>query len=123
MSKILKFLEVCQKDDIYAAQGATRWGNRDLYPIVVSERTISLPIRSLVTEPNCLPQYISHAYFSYWVQSGVCITARTLGSSLIGYGLTAGEACGAVLTGSVIAGVMAVLCGQVGRDLHLGVSS
>jgi cytosine/uracil/thiamine/allantoin permease len=89
----------------------------------VSERTVSLPPRLLVTEPNRLPQYTSRAYFAYWVTSGVCRTAWTLGSSLIGYGITAGEACGAVLTGSVNAGVMAVLCGQVGRDLHLGVGS
>jgi NCS1 family nucleobase:cation symporter-1 len=93
MSKILKFLEVRQKDEIYAAQGATRWGNRDLYPILVSERTVSLSIKSLVPKPNRLPQYASRAYFAYWVTSGVCLTAWTLGSSLIGYGLTAGEAC------------------------------
>lgn len=104
LSRILQGLEVKKrKDGVYEEYGTTRWGNRDLYPIVPSERT-----------------YTARAYFAYWVTTCVCINAWTLGSSLIGYGLTAAQTMGAVVIGSVLAALMAVLCGQPGRNLHLG---
>jgi nucleobase:cation symporter-1, NCS1 family len=100
---ILSVLQVKQKNVIYGQEEISRWGNRDLYPIIPSERT-----------------WTSKAFFAYWVTTCICVNSWTLGSSLIGYGLTAGQTCGAVLIGGVISGIMAVLCGQVGRDLHLG---
>lgn len=73
-SQFLKYIEVKKRDDAYASAGhATRWGNRDLYPIIKSERT-----------------YGWAAYYAYWMTGGVCLSSWTLGSSLIGYGLTAG---------------------------------
>jgi NCS1 family nucleobase:cation symporter-1 len=105
MAAIVKFLEpleVHHNDDAYASQGAHRWGNRDIYPIVKKERT-----------------YSTWAYFAYWATAGICITSWTLGSSMIGIGLTAGQACGAVLAGSTFASILGFLAGQAGRTLFL----
>lgn len=103
MSRYFRWLEVKPKNQVYGEKGTTRWGNKDLYPIPVADQT-----------------WDAGAYFVYWVTTSICVNAWTLGSSLIGYGLTAQQSMGAVVIGGVIAGIMAVLCGQVGRVLHLG---
>ena len=102
IKRLLEPLAVHHTDDAYASQGAHRWGNRDIYPIVKKERT-----------------YSTWAYFAYWATAGICITSWTLGSSMIGIGLTAGQACGAVLAGSTFASILGFLAGQAGRTLFL----
>jgi hypothetical protein len=52
--------------------------------------------------------------------SGVCLSSWTVGSSLIGIGLTAGQACGVVLIGCVLASASAFLNGTPGAMHHLG---
>lgn len=48
------------------------------------------------------------------VAGGTNATAWALGAAAIANGLSAGEACGAVLIGSVIAGMVAFTCGEPG---------
>lgn len=101
--KILKHLEVPHNEnDAYFAEGSNRWGNRDIYPIIPEERT-----------------YTWTAYLGYYFTSGFSSTSWTLGSGLLAVGLTAGQACGAVAIGSVIASINAFLCGQAGSDHHV----
>jgi nucleobase:cation symporter-1, NCS1 family len=102
-SAIAKFLEVRQRDEAYSEQGTTRWGNRDIYPIIPSERT-----------------YGPMAFFAYWLTAGICVSSWTLGSGLVGIGLTAGQAVGAVVVGGCIASTNAYLCGKCGADHHVG---
>lgn len=54
------------------------------------------------------------------VAAGFNATAYSLGSSNIANGLSAGEAIGGVLIGSVLAGLVAVLCGEPGVLYHVG---
>lgn len=99
----MKWAELPARKDIYQDQGTTKWGNHDLYPIVPNERT-----------------YGAGAYFLYWVTCGAGLSTFALGSSYVAVGLTAGEACGAILIGSTIASITALLCGRPGAEKHLG---
>ncbi|RDW95060.1 hypothetical protein BP5796_00823 [Coleophoma crateriformis] len=75
----MKKLEVKPTDDEYEAISTSRWGNKDVYPIAHDKRT-----------------YDVLAFYAYWGTCGICVTSFTIGSSLIGIGLTAGQAMGAV---------------------------
>lgn len=88
------------------ADSTKRWGNRDIYPIVAAERT-----------------YRWHDFFAYWFTAGICLSAYTLGSSLVAIGLTAGQALGAVLLGASFASMTAFLCGEAGRIHYIGYAS
>jgi NCS1 family nucleobase:cation symporter-1 len=103
MSKLLKWAELPARKDIYQDEGTTKWGNHDLYPIVPEERT-----------------YGRGAFLLYWVTCGTGLSTFAIGSSYIAVGLTAGEACGAILIGSCISSCNAILCGRVGADKNLG---
>lgn len=103
MSKLMKWAELPARTDIYQDRGTTKWGNHDLYPIVARERT-----------------YGTSAYMIYWVTCGAGLSTFALGSSYVAVGLSAGEACGAILIGSVVASATALLCGRPGADKHLG---
>ncbi|KEY68266.1 hypothetical protein S7711_07020 [Stachybotrys chartarum IBT 7711] len=103
MSKFMKWAELPARTDIYQDRGTTKWGNHDLYPIVASERT-----------------YGTGAYILYWVTCGAGLSTFALGSSYVAVGLTAGEACGAILIGSTMASGIALLCGRPGAEKHLG---
>ncbi|KAH8892607.1 hypothetical protein GQ53DRAFT_840931 [Thozetella sp. PMI_491] len=100
---IIKFLEV--KHDIaqYAEVGASRWGNKDIYPVLPERRT-----------------YTAWSYVTFCATAGICVTSWTLGSSMITVGLTAGESVGAVLIGSTLAGVLTYGSGMIGRKYHVG---
>lgn len=97
---IARKLEVKPTDDEYEAIETTRWGNRDVYPIPHDKRV-----------------YTVYSFLSYWVSissrhdlsiygrltickgtCGMCLSSWTIGSSLIGIGLTAGQAMGAVVS-------------------------
>lgn len=73
-------LEVKPTDDEYEALATTRWGNKDVYPVPHDKRT-----------------YGWLAFWAYWGTCGISISSWTIGSSLIGIGLTAGQACGVVV--------------------------
>ncbi|KAH8657101.1 permease for cytosine/purines, uracil, thiamine, allantoin-domain-containing protein [Tricladium varicosporioides] len=103
MSKFLKWAELPARTDIHQNKGTTKWGNHDLYPIVEKERT-----------------YGKGAFILYWTTCGAGLSTFAIGSSYIAVGLTAGEACGAVLIGTVISSCNALLLGRVGGEKHLG---
>lgn len=103
MSKYLKWAELPAREDIYQDKGTTEWGNHDLYPIVPKERT-----------------YGRGAYILYWMTCGGGLSTFAIGSSYIAVGLTAGEACGAILIGASIASMNALLCGRAGAEKNLG---
>lgn len=118
---LLRPLEVKHNQEKYSAQGTNRWGNRDIYPILEEKRI-----------------WNAWAFFIYWATAGgcstgilcptstsltslgICITSWTLGSSMIGIGLTAGQAVGAVLVGTCFASTLGFVAGQCGRVHHLG---
>ncbi|RDW83488.1 hypothetical protein BP5796_04979 [Coleophoma crateriformis] len=102
-TKVVKFLEVKPKGEAYAAYPPTRWGNRDIYPIIAAERT-----------------YQWYDFFAYWFTAGIALSGWTLGSSLVAIGLTAGQALGAVLLGASFASLNAFLCGEMGRQHYIG---
>lgn len=77
--------------------------NHDLYPIVKEERT-----------------YGTGAFLLYWMTCCAGLSTFAIGSSYVAVGLTAGEACGAVLIGACISSMNALLCGRVGAEKHLG---
>ncbi|PVH99763.1 hypothetical protein DM02DRAFT_642803 [Periconia macrospinosa] len=103
MSRFLKWAELPAREDIYQNRGTTKWGNHDLYPVVASERT-----------------YGTGAYTLYWATCAAGLSTFAIGSTYIAVGLTAGEACGAVIIGSCIACSSAILCGRPGAEKYLG---
>lgn len=76
-------LQVQPTDDEFEALATTRWGNRDVYPVSHDKRT-----------------YGVLAFYAYWGTCGISLSSWTIGSSLIGIGLTAGQACGVVVCAS-----------------------
>lgn len=80
LMSIVHHLEVKPTDDEFESIKTTRWGNKDVYPIPHDKRT-----------------YGVLAFFAYWGTCGISISSWTIGSSLIGIGLTAGQACGVVV--------------------------
>jgi nucleobase:cation symporter-1, NCS1 family len=103
MSKYMKWAELPARKDIYQDRGTTKWGNHDLYPIVPAERT-----------------YGRGAYLLYWVTCAAGLSTFAIGSSYVAVGLTAGQACGAVLIGASVSSMNALLCGRAGAEKHLG---
>ncbi|KAI1496219.1 hypothetical protein F5X99DRAFT_414337 [Biscogniauxia marginata] len=75
----LKKLEVKPTDDEFESIKTSRWGNKDVYPIPHDKRT-----------------YGWLAFYAYWGTCGISLSSWTIGSSLIGIGLTAGQACAVV---------------------------
>ena len=103
MSKYFRWLELLPREDVYAHVGTTRWGNHDLYPIPMKERT-----------------YTTLSFFAYWLSGGIGIVALTFGSSFIASGLNAAETICAILVGSCLASSMALLNCRPGTDMGLG---
>ncbi|KAK7907982.1 hypothetical protein PG985_015285 [Apiospora marii] len=100
---LLKRLEVRPADDEYESIATSRWGNKDVYPIPKDKRT-----------------YGWLSFYAYWGTCGISLSSWTIGSSLIGIGLTAGQACGVVVIGCVIASLSSYLNGAAGTIHHLG---
>ncbi|RDW75665.1 hypothetical protein BP5796_06486 [Coleophoma crateriformis] len=80
-----------------------RWTNRDVLPV-----------------PSYQRNYTTLAFAGWWVAGGTNATAWSTGSSNIANGLSAGEACGAILVGGFLSGLVAFLCGEPGVLYHLG---
>ncbi|KAK8056219.1 hypothetical protein PG993_001446 [Apiospora rasikravindrae] len=100
---LLEKLEVKPTDDDYESIVTSRWGNKDVYPIPRDKRT-----------------YGWLSFYAYWGTCGISLSSWTIGSSLIGISLTAGQACGVVVIGSVIASLSSFLNGAAGTIHHLG---
>ncbi|GBE85495.1 permease for cytosine/purines, uracil, thiamine, allantoin-domain-containing protein [Sparassis latifolia] len=101
MRRFLKAIEVpIDKDADYQND---HWTNRDLIPMPAERRT-----------------YAIWSYFIYWCISGLCISAYTSGSTMLAYGLTAQQAIGALVVGSVITGFLSISCGWMGERHHIG---
>ncbi|KAJ5619470.1 hypothetical protein N7510_003454 [Penicillium lagena] len=92
----------CPKDE-NAYYENTTWCNRDLIPIPPDRRT-----------------YGVWSYFGYWTVSGSCISAWSTGSTLLALGLSPQQAIGVVIIGGVLAGLLAVACGWMGENHHIG---
>jgi len=78
--ELLTRLEVKPTDDEYESIATSRWGNKDVYPVPRDKRT-----------------YGWLSFYAYWGTCGISLSSWTIGSSLIGIGLTAGQACGVVV--------------------------
>ncbi|KIH92767.1 hypothetical protein SPBR_02427 [Sporothrix brasiliensis 5110] len=96
-----KSIEVPKHDDSHYEN--TTWCNRDLIPIPPARRTFGV-----------------WSYFGYWTVSGSCISAWSVGSTLLAYGLSPQQAIGVVIIGGVLTGVLAVACGWLGEVHHIG---
>jgi nucleobase:cation symporter-1, NCS1 family len=99
----LRWAELPARTDIHQDKGTTEWGNHDLYPIVEKERTYGIG-----------------AYLLFWVTCGGGLSTLAIGSSYATLGLTAGQTCGAVLTGASLSSLNAILVGKAGAVHHLG---
>ena len=64
--------------------------------------------------------YGQGAFLLYWVTCAAGLSTFAIGSSYVAVGLTAGEACGAVLIGACISSMNSLLCGRAGAEKHLG---
>ncbi|EPE36531.1 hypothetical protein GLAREA_08694 [Glarea lozoyensis ATCC 20868] len=103
LSRFMQKLEVKPTDDEYESITTSRWGNRDVYPVAHDKRT-----------------YGVYAFVSYWGTCGICLSSWTIGSSLIGIGLTPGQAMASVTIGMLLASATAFLNGTPGAKHHLG---
>ncbi|KAH7309826.1 permease for cytosine/purines, uracil, thiamine, allantoin-domain-containing protein [Stachybotrys elegans] len=92
----------CPKDE-NANYANTQWCNRDLIPIPKDRQT-----------------YGAWSFIGYWTVSGSCVSAWTTGSTLLAFGLSPQQAIGVVIVGGVLTGLLAVACGWMGANHHIG---
>ncbi|KAM4060585.1 purine-cytosine permease family protein [Hirsutella rhossiliensis] len=92
----------CPKDDDASYENTT-WCNRDLIPIPPDRRTFGV-----------------WSYLGYWTVAGSCLSAWSTGSTLLAFGLSPPQAIGAVVVGGIITGLLAVACGWMGENHHIG---
>lgn len=101
--RAFEWAELPARQDINVWEGTTRWGNHDLYPIPKKEQT-----------------YRMYDYFSYYLVSGVTISGFTASSAYVTAGLGVWETIGAVMAGTILAGMVSWLGGQAGAEKRLG---
>ncbi|KAJ7855428.1 permease for cytosine/purines, uracil, thiamine, allantoin-domain-containing protein [Mycena leptocephala] len=101
LRRLLKYIEV--PIDANADYKNDHYTNRDLIPTPADRRTYSIS-----------------SYFIYWCISGMCISAYTVGSTLLAYGLSAPQAIGALVIGAMCTGCLSVACGWMGERHHIG---
>ncbi|KAM5493298.1 hypothetical protein McaMca56_006623 [Microsporum canis] len=99
--KLKRKLAVPIEEDTYYKN--TIWCNRDLIPIPPERRT-----------------WGALGYIGYWMVSGSCISAWTIGSTLLAFGLSPQQAIGCVAIGGILTGLFAVSCGWMGERHHIG---
>jgi NCS1 family nucleobase:cation symporter-1 len=99
--KFVKFIEVPQDAD--ATYKTDNMTNRDLIPMPRERRT-----------------YAIWSYCVYWCISGLCISAYTLGSSLLAYGLNCKQALGAIAIGAICVAPLVIACGWMGERHKIG---
>ncbi|KAL0568333.1 hypothetical protein V5O48_013655 [Marasmius crinis-equi] len=100
--RFLKRIEVPIDEDAHYKND--HWTNRDLIPMPADRRT-----------------YKIWSYFVYWCVSGMCISAYSLGSTLLAFGLTPQQAMGAIVIGAFCVGLLSVACGWMGERFHMHV--
>ncbi|KJZ73336.1 hypothetical protein HIM_07340 [Hirsutella minnesotensis 3608] len=81
----------------------TTWCNRDLIPIPPRRRTFGV-----------------WSFIGYWSVAGCCISAWSIGSTLLAFGLSPQQAIGAVVVGGVLTGLLSLACGWMGEQHHIG---
>ncbi|KAJ7830148.1 permease for cytosine/purines, uracil, thiamine, allantoin-domain-containing protein [Mycena olivaceomarginata] len=101
LRRLLKYIEV--PIDANADYKNDHYTNRDLIPTPADRRTYSIS-----------------SYVIYWCISGMCISAYTVGSTLLAYGLSAPQAIGALVIGAICTGCLSVACGWMGERHHIG---
>ena len=100
-NKFVKLIEVPQ--DAHATYQLDNMVNRDLIPMPKDRRTYGIG-----------------SYAVYWCISGLCISAYTLGSNLLAYGLNCKQALGAMAVGAISVAPLVVACGWMGEKHHIG---
>ncbi|KAJ7277845.1 permease for cytosine/purines, uracil, thiamine, allantoin-domain-containing protein [Mycena rebaudengoi] len=101
LRRLFKYIEV--PIDANADYKNDHYTNRDLIPTPANRRTYSIS-----------------SYFIYWCIRGMCISAYTVGSTLLAYGLSAPQAIGALVIGAMCTGCLSVACGWMGERHHIG---
>ncbi|KAJ6598305.1 permease for cytosine/purines, uracil, thiamine, allantoin-domain-containing protein [Mycena vulgaris] len=101
LRRLLMYIEV--PIDANADYKNDHYTNRDLIPTPADRRTYSIS-----------------SYCIYWCISGMCISAYTVGSTLLAYGLSAPQAIGALVIGAICTGCLSVACGWMGERHHIG---
>ncbi|KAK4063638.1 hypothetical protein Trihar35433_8346 [Trichoderma harzianum] len=92
----------CPKDED-ANYDNTTWCNRDLIPIPPDRRTFHI-----------------WSYLGYWTVSGSNLSAWSLGSTLLAFGLGPAEAIGVLILGGFLTGCLAVVAGWPGAKHNIG---
>ncbi|KAJ4859483.1 hypothetical protein T069G_04471 [Trichoderma breve] len=92
----------CPKDEDANYENTT-WCNRDLIPIPPDRRTFHI-----------------WSYLGYWTVSGSNLSAWSLGSTLLAFGLSAAEAIGVLILGGFLTGCLAVVAGWPGAKHNIG---
>ncbi|KAK2793617.1 hypothetical protein FQN51_001195 [Onygenales sp. PD_10] len=80
----------------------TTWCNRDLIPIPPERRTWGV-----------------WGYFGYWTVGGACVSAWTVGSTLLAFGLSPQQAIGCVVAGGMFTGMLAVAWALIPGFAHM----
>ncbi|PKS11151.1 hypothetical protein jhhlp_002912 [Lomentospora prolificans] len=91
------------KEEDHAGRRTNRWANADILPVLPENRN-----------------YTVKTYMGFWVSVGIAATYWTMGSSAIAAGLSAGQAIGAMILGSVLSALVAWGCGEFGITYGLG---
>ena len=79
-----------------------------------------------VSEHNTIPLPLANrsrwgvwAFTFYWVISGICLSGVTIGSTLLAYGISPGQAVACVVAAGIITGLSSVACGWYVLDCCL----
>ena len=79
-----------------------------------------------VSEHNTIPLPLANgsrwgvwAFTFYWIISGICLSGVTIGSTLLAYGISPGQAVACVVAAGIITGLSSVACGWYVLDCCL----
>lgn len=98
ITNFLKRLEVKPTDDEFESIKTSRWGNRDVYPIAHDKRTYGVYAFVSYWGIYFLPPFFLLSPTNQYIGTcGICLSSWTIGSSLIGIGLTPGQAMASVV--------------------------
>jgi NCS1 family nucleobase:cation symporter-1 len=100
---VLRRLEVIHDGTAYNDRPPTKWGNRDIWPVLPEQR-----------------RFNQLSYWSFWIIAIGSPTSWSFGGSAIALGLSPGYAIGAIIVSVTIVAIVSYLCGHAGSHLHLG---
>ncbi|KAJ5755857.1 hypothetical protein N7533_005400 [Penicillium manginii] len=112
----------CPKDEDAQYENTT-WCNRDLIPTPPDRRTYGVwsYFGANLCPSALLKDQLNDLFFlGYWTVSGSCISAWSTGSTLLAFGLSPQQAIAVVVVGGILAGLLAVACGWMGENHHIG---